>query len=153
MTALIIVSLVVFGAILLLAEIIFIPGTTLVGLLGLVFTAIGVFYAYQEMEAGPATWVFAGTVVINGGLLVFGFKSGMWNRFSLKDTITSRTFDDRFEGLQVGQKGRTRSDCKPFGKAEFADKIYEVKSEGGFLPTNTEVFIYRLENNKLIIKQ
>ncbi|MCC5936027.1 MAG: NfeD family protein [Lunatimonas sp.] len=153
MTALIIISLVVFGAILLLAEIIFIPGTTLIGLLGLVFTAVGVFYAYKELEASSASLVFAGTAVINGGLLIFGFKSGMWSRFSLKDTNTSRTFDDRFVGLQVGQEGRTKSDCKPFGKAEFGDKIYEVKSEGGFLATNTPVYIYRLENNKIIIKQ
>ncbi|WP_209332653.1 NfeD family protein [Lunatimonas salinarum] len=153
MTTLIIVSLVVFGAALLLAEIIFIPGTTLIGLLGLLFTAIGVFYAYKELEPVAANLVFAGTVMVNGGLLIAGFKSGMWNRFSLKDTITNGTFDGRLEGLRVGQAGRTISDCKPFGKAEFGDKLYEVKSEGGFLPTNTPVYIYKMENNKIIIKQ
>jgi membrane-bound ClpP family serine protease len=153
MTVLIISCLVFFGALLVLAEIIFIPGTTLIGLLGLLFTALGVYYAYQVLEVGTAHWVFGGTVVVNAVLLIIGFKSGIWNRFSLKETNSGRTFDNRLDGLEVGQEGVTRSDCKPFGKALFGENIYEVKSEDGFIPTNTRIRINRIENNKIIIKQ
>lgn len=153
MEVLILSCLILFGALLVMAEVIFIPGTTLVGLLGLLLTGLGVYYAYQEFSSATALWVFLGTVVVNSGFLVFGFKSGVWDKFSLKDTVSARTFDDRLEGLEVGQEGITRSDCKPYGKVMFGDKIYEVKSEGGFIPTNKTVYIYKLDHNLIIVRQ
>jgi len=73
--------------------------------------------------------------------------------FSFKDTITSRSFDGRLVGLEVGQKGRTLSDFRPFGKVEIGDKVYEAKSEKGFLSPGTEVFIEKLEDNKIIVSK
>jgi membrane-bound ClpP family serine protease len=114
---------------------------------------VGIYYGYQEFSYGTATVVFIVTVLVNIGMVVYGFKSGVWKKFSLLQTSTSRSFDDRLAGLEIGQKGRTKSDCRPFGKAEFGDIIYEVKSDAGFISTNEEVFIKKLENNKIIIKQ
>lgn len=153
MTLIIISSLILFGALLVMVEILFVPGTTIVGLIGIVFSGIGVYYGYQEFSPTNATIVFVVTVLINLGMLVYGFKAGVWKKFSLMETNTGRSFDDRLIGLEIGQSGRTKSDCKPFGKAEFGDKIYEVKSDSGFISTNVDVYIHKLENNKIIIKQ
>jgi membrane-bound ClpP family serine protease len=153
MTLLILFSLILFGALLVMVEILFVPGTTIVGLIGVVFSGIGIYYGYQEFSATNATIVFVATVLFNLGMLIYGFKSGVWKKFSLMDTNTGRSFDDRLIGLEVGQKGRTLSDCRPFGKAEFGEGIYEVKSDMGFIPTNEDIYIYKLENNKIIIKQ
>lgn len=153
MTLLILSSLILFGALLVMVEVLFVPGTTIVGLIGLIFSAVGIYYGYQEFSYGTATAVFIVTVLVNIGMVIYGFKSGVWKKFSLTDISTSRSFDGRLEGLQIGQKGTTKSDCRPFGKAEFGDAIYEVKSDAGFISTNEEVFIKKLENNKIIIKQ
>lgn len=153
MSVFIIVTLILFGAILVLTELLFVPGITVVGLLGLVFSGLGVYYSYQVLEPEVATYVLIGTVLLNIAFLIFGFRAGVWNRFTLKDTINSRSFDDRLAGLEIGLEGWTKSDCKPFGKAEFGDVIYEVKSETGFIPVNTKVYIHKLEDNKIIVKQ
>jgi membrane-bound ClpP family serine protease len=153
MTWFILLTLLVIGLVLVLTEIIFVPGTTLVGLLGVVFTVLGVVYAF--MNFGQETgWLVLGIAMIaNFLILMLGLRSGIWKKFALKEAIVSRSFDDRLLGLEVGQKGRTVSDLKPYGKAEFGDKIYEVKSESGFISPNTPIYISKLENNRIIIKQ
>ncbi|WP_186754749.1 NfeD family protein [Echinicola salinicaeni] len=153
MTLVIIISLLLIGLALVLVEVIFVPGTTLVGVLGFLFSGLGIFFTFQNYDSQTALIVLGLTILANVVVVFYGFKSGVWKRFSLKDTISSRTYDDRLEGLQVGQKGKTISDIKPYGKAEFGDKIYEVKSNVGFISAGAEVEIHQLENNRIIIKQ
>ncbi len=153
MTLLILFSLILFGALFVMVEILFVPGTTIVGLIGIILSGIGIYYAYQTFPPATATAIFVLTGLINLGMLVYGFKSGVWKKFSLMDTNTGGSFDGRLIGLEIGQKGKTKSDCRPFGKAEFGEIIYEVKSDRGFIPTNEDIYIHKLENNKIIIKQ
>lgn len=152
MTWFILISLIIFGALLVMVEVIFIPGTTVIGGLGLVFSTIGIYYAYSALDTGTATLVLATALLLNVGFILYGFKRGVWDKFSLKDTHTGRSFDDRLMGLELGQEGITRSSCRPFGKVEFGDKLYEAKSDTGFIPAGTKVRIVKLEANKIIIK-
>ncbi|PRY87883.1 NfeD family protein [Mongoliibacter ruber] len=152
MTLFILTSLILVGVILLMTEIIFVPGTTLIGILGLLFSAAGVYYGFLSYGTETGWIVLAATLIINFGLLIYGFKSGVWTKFALKDAITSRSFDDRLIGLEKGQEGKAVSDIKPIGKAEFGDIIYEVKSDIGFIRVGSTVFITKLEDNKIIVK-
>jgi membrane-bound ClpP family serine protease len=152
MTWFILVSLLLIGLILVLTEILFVPGTTLVGILGLAVTIGGIFYAFLKFDNNLAWIVVGSALFLNFTALVYGFKSGVWNKFALKEAITSRSFDDRLAGLEVGMEGKAISDIKPIGKAEFGDGIYEVKSDSGFIRVGSKVFITKLEDNKIIIK-
>jgi membrane-bound ClpP family serine protease len=152
MTLLILGSLLTIGLILVLLEILFVPGTTLVGLLGVLVTAAGIYYAFITLENQTASLILGVTILVNFTALFYGFKSGVWKKFALKETLSSRTFDDRLLGLTLGLEGKAISDIKPIGKAEFLDKIYEVKSEMGLIPVGKTIFIHKLENNKIIVK-
>tara|TARA_R110000737_G_scaffold353332_1_gene404284 strand:- start:1976 stop:2461 length:486 start_codon:yes stop_codon:yes gene_type:complete len=149
---LILISLIVFGALLVMLEVIFVPGTTVVGILGLVFTALGIYHAFIHFSPVVGYGALAASGFINLGMIVYGFKSGVWDRFALKDTSSGGAYDDRLLGLEVGQVGETLSDCKPYGKITIEDKIYEAKSQGGFIPAKTSITISKIENNKIIIK-
>jgi len=153
MTLFILSSLLIIGLLLVLIEIIFVPGATIVGLLGLVFSGLAVIYAFVTFGESTGWYVMGGTVLVNLIVLIAGFRSNVWQRFALTNTMSSRSHDDRLLGLEVGQKGKTISDLKPYGKAMFNDKIFEVKSESGFISPNTEVYIFKLETNRIIIKQ
>lgn len=153
MTWIILSCLLLFGALLVMLEVLLVPGTTVVGLLGLVFTSLGVYYAFINFDASVGYLILGITLFANIGLIAYGFKSGVWDRFALKQTITNRTYDDRIIGLEKGQKGKTISDCKPYGKVEIGDKIYEAKSNRGFIDAGTAIYIDKVENNKIIIKQ
>ncbi|WP_339863942.1 NfeD family protein [uncultured Algoriphagus sp.] len=152
MTVLVLSSLLIIGLILLLAEVLFVPGTTVVGIFGLAVSLAGVAYAFLSFEPAIAWWITAVAVILNLVAIVYGFSSGVWDRFSLKSAITGGAFDGRTDSLQVGMPGKTTSDLKPIGKASFGDVVYEVKSENGFIPVETTVTIMKIENNTILVK-
>jgi len=136
----------------LLAEVLFVPGTTVVGIFGLAVSLAGITYAFLSFDAEVAWWITSVAVILNLAAIVYGFKSGLWNRFSLKTSMQGGAFDGRTDSLQIGMTGKTMSDLKPIGKASFEDVLYEVKSENGFIPVETDVTIIKIENNKIIVK-
>jgi membrane-bound ClpP family serine protease len=152
MTILILSSLLTIGLILLLVEVLFIPGTTVVGIIGLLVSLAGVTYAFLTFDSGTALWITGIAAILNLVAVWYGFSSGVWNRFSLKTSMQGGAFDGRITGLVVGMSGRAISDIKPFGKVSFGDQIYEVKSEEGFIEVGKEVSIVKLENNKILVK-
>jgi len=152
MTIIILASLLLIGLVLLLAEVIFIPGTTVVGVLGVLVSLVGVFYAFALYDRATAIWITSFAMVLNLIAIFYGFNSGVWNKFSLKSSIQGGIHDDRAKGLEEGMKGISVSDIKPFGKAQFGESIYEVKSEQGFISVSTEVSIIKIENNKILVK-
>lgn len=152
MTWFILISLISIGLILILTEIIFVPGTTIIGVLGLIVSAAGVYYSFLKFDSATAWIVLGITLFINFIALFYGFKAGVWNKFALKDSIQSRSFDGRLLGLELGMQGKAVSDIKPIGKAEFFDKIYEVKSDSGFISVGSIVFITKLGDNRITVK-
>lgn len=152
MTILILSSLLIIGLILLLIEVLFIPGTTIVGVLGLVISFAGVVYAFSAYDSETAIWIVGIAAILNLVAVWYGFSSGVWNRFSLKSSMKGGTFDGRTRGLSVGMIGVATSDIKPIGNAEFGDSNYEVKSEDGFIEVGKIVSIIKIENNKILVK-
>ena len=152
MTILILASLLIIGLILLLVEILFIPGTTVVGIIGLGVSAAGVAYAFLAFDSEVALSITALAAVLNLVAVWYGFSSGVWKRFSLKSSLKGGAFDGRTDGFLVGMTGKAVSDIKPFGKAAFGDQILEVKSEDGFIEVGKEISISKIENNKIVVK-
>src|SRR5690554_4919468 len=101
MTWLILVSLLLLGMTLVFVEVIFIPGFTVAGILGIIATSLGIYYAFQAFDSRTAMTVLVLAVFLNFVLIFYGFRSGLWKKVSLKDTISSRSFDDRLLGLEI----------------------------------------------------
>ena len=152
MIILVLCSLLLIGLILLLAEILFIPGTTIVGAFGLLVSLGGIVYAFLSFDYQTAWWITAVAAVFNLGIIIYGFNYGVWKRFSLKSAIQGGTFDGRTDAFKVGMPGKTLSDLKPFGKGIFEDQIVEIKSEGGFIGVDSDITIIKIENNKITVK-
>ena len=152
MDVLIISSLLIIGLILLMVEMLFIPGTTIVGILGFLVSLAGVVFAFLKFDYNTALWITAGAAVVNLGAVWYGFSSGVWNKFSLKSSMEGGAFDGRTTGLQVGMQGKAISDIKPFGKVIFEDMVYEVKSEEGFIEVGKNVEIVKIDQNKILVK-
>lgn len=151
MEILVLSTLLLIGLILLVVEIIFIPGTTVVGIFGFLVSLAGLTFAFLNFEYSVAIWITGVTVVINFAAVWYGFSSGIWKKFSLKSTQSGGAFDGRTDGLEVGMKGLAVSDIKPYGKASFNELWVEVKSESGFIEVNSPVTIIKIENNKISV--
>lgn len=152
MTILILSSLLIIGLILLMAETLFIPGTTVVGVLGLLISLAGVAYAFLTFPANVAWWITTIAAVLNIAAVVYSFQSGVWNKLTLKNALKGGVFDGRTKGLEKGMEGKAISDLKPIGKGLFGDSIFEVKSESGFISVDSIITIMKIENNQILVK-
>jgi len=151
MEILVLSTLLAIGLILLLVEILFIPGTTVVGIFGFLVSLAGLAFAFLNFDYSVALWITGLALVINFAAVWYGFSSGVWKKLSLKSTQSGGAFDGRTDGLEVGMKGLAVSDIKPYGKASFNEIWVEVKSESGFIEVNTQVTITKIENNKISV--
>lgn len=151
MSALYIAILIVIGLVLLLAEVFFVPGTTIIGILGLLFSAGGVFYAFDSYGATAGYWTLAFTLLANAYLVYLGLKGNVWQKFANKSSISSR-FNDDVEEVPIGMEGVAVSVLRPIGKAEFRNKTYEVKSTGGMIEAGEKVRVIRNTNRILVVE-
>ena len=148
----VIISLIVLGLVLIIIEIIFVPGTTFVGVGGFVFLIIGIFlsFNYFGRETG---WTIVGiSSVISGGLFYYSFKANVWSRFALKSSIDSKVNEGDLDHLRLGQEGITISALRPVGKAELLNKLFEVKTLGEYVDSGTRIRIIKILSNQIIVE-
>jgi membrane-bound ClpP family serine protease len=148
----VIISLLLIGLILLIVEVVFIPGTTVVGLLGVAFSIIGVVAGYNQFGQTVGFYLLMSTLVITAIALFFSFRSGMWQMFSLQSTITSKVNEGKHASLTVGDTGITTSTLKPSGKAEFKNEVFEVRSTGNYVEPQTKVKIVSIDIQQIIVE-
>ena len=146
-----ILLLLVFGLLLILAEVIFIPGTTIFGVLGFATSVIGLYLSYRQLGTTVGTAVLTGYAGVAFVALYFGFKSNVWRRFALTSRISSRVNEEARFPLRVGDRGKALSALRPSGKAEFKDGIAEVHSLGNFIDVGCTVEVVRLEGNQIFV--
>ena len=147
-----VVLLVVCGVILIIIELIFVPGTTILGILGLLALVGGVIISFDSFGSTTGGLVLVGSVVFSIMALVYSLRAGTWQRFALKTSIDSKVNEDEKADLQVGMKGKSVSDLRPMGTAEFIERLFEVQTNGNYLEAGTEIEIINLADNKIIVK-
>lgn len=140
------------GVALIIVEIIFVPGTTVVGILGLLIGLYGVYRSYELYGAETGHWVLAGSMTLGLIATILSFKSGAWNKFSNKSVMKTPVNEGLTAGLEIGKEGLSISSLKPIGKAEFDNKTYEVTSLGHFVEENKAVRIIKVERNKIFVE-
>ena len=140
------------GTFLLVAEIIFVPGTTIVGILGFIFSAYCIYLGYDYFGTTAGTLILIGGLLLNLVALIIAFKGKSWERFSLKDSMQGRFNEDFKIDLAEGDKGTTISSLKPVGKAMFNEKEIEVRSNGGYINENIEIEVVRIESSKIFVQ-
>jgi membrane-bound ClpP family serine protease len=147
-----IIGLIVIGLFLVIVEILFIPGTTIFGILGGILMLSGIFYSYLALGISTATWVFFFTVVGTIFTIILSLRTKSWERFSLKTVLEGKSFEDISMKLQVGERGKTVSTLRPSGNVEFPQGIYEATSYGPMIGPNTDVQIEKIVGNKIFVQ-
>ncbi len=147
-----VLSLLVFGLALIIAEIIFVPGTTVVGIIGFVFLVLGTGLSFFYFGRTAGWMTTGGTGVASAVLLYYAFKANVWGHFSLKSTNTGKVNEGELEALTVGAEGVALSALRPIGKAEFGEKTYEVKTLGNYVETGKKIRITQIRSNQIIVE-
>jgi membrane-bound ClpP family serine protease len=149
----IISSLIIIGLALVIVEIIFIPGTTVVGVLGVVVTIVGVGLGYREYGSSTGHLILASASAALGLMIYYSFRSNTWSRFALKNTIDSKNNEGLLQSFRAGEEGICVSALRPVGKAEFGGRLVEVASEGDYVDAGTRVRIKEVSAAGIIVEQ
>lgn len=143
--------LILLGLALLVAEVIFIPGTTLVGILGVVFAGLGVFLGFTAYGYETGIWLLIGTSIAAVVCVLLSVRNRSWHRLSLNNSMNSRVNEDEVL-VQVGARGVTISNLRPAGKAEFNGVVYEVRTRGNHLEVGTPVRVSKVEDRNIFVE-
>ena len=70
-----VIGLIVLGVGLLVVEIIFVPGTTIVGIIGFLCSGWGIYLGYEYFGKTGGSFVLVGSIIFNAFVIIYAFKS------------------------------------------------------------------------------
>ncbi|NDV47352.1 hypothetical protein D0T49_09875 [Paludibacter sp. 221] len=153
MDIVIVCTLLVIGIVFFLVELFLLPGISIAGIVGLLFTGASIYYAYAFVGAT------AGTITLVGGIILFSLAVWWFMRSKALDKMTLKTdIDgkvDPLQGLdiQVGDKGKTMSRLAPMGKVRINGAVVEAKTNDDFIDPNEEVIVLEVYKTNVLVER
>jgi len=144
--------LILVGLLLLIVELLVIPGTTVVGIVGFIVMCVGVWQAFVNFGAGAGSLVLIVTLVISAIAVYLSLRASTWNKAMLHTAIDSKV-NTKAAKLNIGDTGKTVSRVNPMGKASFNHEFYEVSSFGDLIDENTNVRVVDVEGSKILVEK
>ncbi len=147
-----IIGLFGLGIIFMFLEVFFLPGTTVAGVIGLVLMAVGVYYMFSNYGTQNGLLALVGMTVLCVGIVLIGFRSGIWKRASIQEVVSGRVKIVEDELFIIGDQGVAFTDIRPSGKGFINDLKIEVHSlTGAFIEKDTPIEIVKVQKNKIFV--
>ena len=149
----VVVFLLLLAAVLLIAEVCFIPGFGISRVMGFLSMAGGVLYAFFEIGniAGWVTLFVSGVICV--ALFIWALYGKSLDKIALKKNIDSTVRVVDVKSFKVGDCGVARTRLALIGEAEINGHITEVKSEGGFIDEDERVEVTRISGDSIFVKK
>jgi membrane-bound ClpP family serine protease len=152
MTWFTIILLLFLGLLFVVLELIFVPGTTIVGIIGVILTITGIFFAFQDFGTSAGLLATGITLVANVVALIIALRSGTWEKMGLKGINTSRVNDSIIYDLQEGDIGKAISAMRPSGTVEFKDQLLEASTFGEYVKAGQKVRIKEIQGKTIYVE-
>lgn len=146
-----IILLIALALILLVLEILFVPGMIL-GTISFIMMGAGIILAYKFHGDDVGHVVFVCTAIAGGGLTWWAFKTDVWTKVSVNTHIDGKANVIEHLGIKEGDTGTSISRLAPMGKALVSEHMVEVQAFEGFIDENREIVVHQVLNNKIIVK-
>ena len=151
MDILITALLVLFATVMLVVEVIFIPGFGFTGILGVLSMIGSVYYAFV-MLGSLAGWItLLVCVVICVSLFLWALYGNSLDKVALKKNIESTVNEQDMSVFAVGDRGVARTRLALIGEALINGRIVEVKSEDGFIDEREDVEVTRISGDSIFV--
>ncbi len=144
--------LILIGLLMMILEIIVIPGAGFAGIIGFILMVAGVWLAYTRVGIMAGNITLVSTLAINVIGLIITLRSKTWKRATLKTVVSGKVNEIDLNAIKVGDLGITISRCAPMGKANFNNTYYEVSTLSEFIDERQKVEVIRISGNKIFIK-
>ena len=145
-----IISLILIGMVLILAEILLFPGVGIAGILGFLSVGGACYYAFYEFGPLAGTIVTAANGLILLGLLIYVLRAKTWKKLTLTTNIDAKAVTTE-SAIAVGDVARTVTRLSPVGAIRFNNKVVEVKALEGMIDAGVDVQVVLIEDNKIYV--
>ncbi len=150
MDIILVITFVVLGIVFFILEIFFLPGVSIGGIVGTLFTGAGIWYAFAKIGTTAGWVVVVVSVIILLLTIVYFIKGKPLDKMALDKELESDNLYDMSK-VAVGDRGVTLSRLAPMGKVLVNGEEYEAKFREGFLDRGVEIEVVEIEGNVLII--
>lgn len=148
-----IITLIIVGILLIIAELVLIPGIFITGMLGLASLVYSCIYAFQVYGQTGLIITLAVNIVLVIFFVVFALRSKTWKKLTLNTNIDSHTDTlPEEKGIEVGQKGYTITRLCPMGKIKVGSTFLEATAIDGIIDPGREIEITLVDDNKIYVK-
>ena len=148
----IVVTLLVLGVVLMLVEMLLVPGVGIAGFLSLGSLGVACWYAFTSISTAAGWWTTLAAMLLLGAMVFFALRAKTWRRFELKTEMTSRTGTEA-ENVHVGDRGVAYTRLAPLGTGRFGALSCEVKSyDNQMVAAGTPLEVVAIEENKPLVK-
>jgi membrane-bound ClpP family serine protease len=148
-----VITLIIIGIILLLLELLVIPGFGVTGILGLASLIGGIVLAYATLGATAGHLTLFSTLAGCGIALWIILRTKTWNKLSLKTNIDNRVdILPEQKGIKAGDRGTALTRLAPMGKIRLNNIDVEATSREGIINAQQPVEVVKVEGTKIIVK-
>ena len=147
-----IIILILVGLLLLVAELVLLPGIS-VACVGAVLSFAGsIFLGYMYYGFWIGSGVLTAVVLLSMVAVIVSLRANTWRRLSLTTTIDSTsTPTPQQRNIRIGQSGITLTRLAPMGKARFGEVTVEAKSIDAYIDPRQPVEALAFDNTVVIV--
>ena len=148
-----IISLIIIGGLLLVAELVLIPGLSIAGIGALISYGISIYFGFNDYGTSGGIITIIAIIVLSILLTAISLRARTWHRLTLTQEIDGICQEQPEKKVKIGDKGLAITRLAPMGKVEINGDTFEAKSLGDkYLDPKTEVEIVGFENFNIIVK-
>ena len=153
MSLTLITVVILIGLLLIVTEVFLVPGSTFVGVLGLIVVGVGIYYSFESFGFRTGAAILVGSGVVITALTYIGLKRMSNSKFTVKAAIDGKVNEFDYSHINIGDEGVTLTALRPEGKAIINDERITVFSKGFYIDTNMPVVVVNIKENKIIVEQ
>ncbi|TJY43602.1 nodulation protein NfeD [Cohnella pontilimi] len=151
-------SMIIFGiGILFLILEMFIPSFGILGILGIIGVIYGISSAAYDTGHAARSLGLAALValVITMGVVYIFRKRGIWNRFILREQLTTEQGFVPHASREdwVGREGAALSPLRPAGVADIGGERVDVVTSGEFIERGRTVRVIAVDGTRILVKE
>ena len=148
-----IITLVIVGLLLLMVELLVIPGFGVAGVLGIASFVGSCYLAFVNIGTTVGIIVVVSEILLTVLSVLLILRSKTWKRLSLDTNIEAKIDEvPQNKGITVGMKGKAITRMAPVGQAEFGDVAIEVFSRGTVINAGCGVTVVEIAENKVFVE-
>ena len=159
------------GVILLILEILIIPGFGIAGISGIILIVVALVLSMQKFVIPSFSWqrriiqknfLIVGIGVITS-FLIFGILMFFLPKLRIFHLLTLTTEQKKETGYTVqskeivnkyiGKRGVAITNLRPAGKAKINNEIVDVESDGEFIEESVEVEVIDVSSNRILVRK